>query len=68
MRSSSGDRGAERCPYLQAWFWTDPANWFFESPRYTEKAKEYFMRNLVEPARKEMEKKEKSDMINWKIK
>jgi hypothetical protein len=63
MRSSSGDRGAERCPYLQAWFWADPTSWYWENGRYTNKAKEYLRKNLVDPARKEMEKRNKEDLI-----
>lgn len=38
-------------------FWLDVSNHFWESPRYTEKAKEYFRKYIVEVARKEIEKK-----------
>jgi hypothetical protein len=68
MRSSSGDRGAERCPYLTSWYWLEPSSWYWENERYTESAKEYLRKNLVEAARKEMDKKTKIDIVNWKIK
>jgi len=67
MRSSSGDT-SEEDPYTLASFWVKPKNWFWENAWYSEAAKEYYRKNVVEPALKEMEKKEKSDMINWKIK
>lgn len=55
--SSSGDQGQEN-RYLTPEFWAEkPENHFWETGLYTEKAKEYYRKNIVEQARKEMARK-----------
>lgn len=38
---------SDKSPYLKPQFWANPSNHFWESPIYTESAKEYFRRNLA---------------------
>lgn len=64
-QSSTGDRHGTRCKYLQFWFWLDSSNHFWNSPRYTDKAKQYFEKHIVEAARKEAEKKATSNGVIW---
>lgn len=66
-KSSSGDRGAERCPYLQYWFWIDPVNWYWEKSS-DQGFKDRMYKRLVEPAIEEGMRKNKSDVTNWKLK